>query len=885
MHPLRGIRRRVRAWFDRATFEAEMAEEIRLHLEQRIEQHIHAGLSPREARSAALRAFGGVARIQDECRDERRFACMERLERDVRHAVRQLKREPGFATVAVLTLALGISANTVVFSVAQAVLFRPLGFEAPDRLMWIRLSNTRTGVTEDRLSWRDIQDIRESTGSFESLATFGVRRATWQQGDRVEELPALAVTPNLAEVLRIRPAFGRPLLPSDADELAAPVVLVSHELWQARFGGAPGIIGQTLRLNDRTHTVVGVLPPGLEFPLERAPSAGTGSTLTAGLQSFWFPMAVQGEDRVSRDARMFLPVGRLRADVTTTAASAELVALGHRLSRDHPETNRGWSFELVSFRDQILGRTRQGIVLLAVAVAAVLLTCCVNLANLLLARGVARQRERAVRLALGASRGRLVQAFIVETMLLSLVGGALGIVLAEGALQGVHVLAPEHVPFIHEATVDRAALVFSAAVSLMTALVFGLLPAMRQSRVDATESLRAGTRTTDGPQIRAWQHGLLIGQIAVVLVLLASAGLLLESFRRLIGQDLGYQPHSVIALDLSTRGFQNNQEVSRLYRALHVRLAALPGVQAVGTVSSAPLTGKWTFDEKVQVVGRPVPETDRPSLAATFVAFDYFAAMGIPLIEGRVFREAELNDEGFGRLVVINEAAALLFPGRSAVGGRLTVGTRTVEVVGVVKDTRDVRLEEQPQPRVYWHYAFGGAQVVVRSVVPPRVLMPLLRDTVLPIDRRIVIREIAPMTEIVSRTVAERRFLMVMLAAYAVVALGTAAVGIFGVVACQVAQRRREFGVRLALGASPRRLSRLVLMQAGRVALAGLAVGLAISLASNRLFASQLFGVSPDDPVLLMTVSLILLAVTLLASLLPARRAGRVDPMEPLRCE
>ena len=806
---------------------------------------------------------------------------------DLKFAFRQLVKNPGFTAVAVLTLALGIAANTVVFSVAKAVLLRPLGFDAPDRLMWIRLSNTQTGATEDRLSWRDIEDIREFTQSFESLAAFGSQSAAWNQDDHIEELPALGVTSNLADVLRIRPALGRPFLPSDADESAAPVVLISHELWQARFGGRPDVLGQTLRLNEKSHTVVGVLPPGLQFPLERAPSAGTGSILKVGLQSFWFPMGVHGDDRVSRGARMFLPVGRLKSDVTEQGARAELAALGQRLAADHPETNRRWSFDLVSFRDQVLGRTRKGIPILAIAVAAVLLMCCVNLANLLLARGVARQRELAVRSALGAGRGRLVQAFMTESVLLSLLGGGLGMALARGALQGIRSLGSANVPFIREARVDGAALVFTAGLSLITPLVFGLLPALRQSRVEATESLRAGARTTSGPRIRAWQQGLLVGQIAVVLVLLVSAGSLLESFRRLMGQDLGYKPQSVVALDLSTRGFQTNEEVCRLYRALHARLAALPGVQAVGTSSSAPLTGKWTFDEKAQVVGRPVPEADRPSLAATFVAFDYFSAMGIPLRDGRFFRDTELKDDGAGQIVIINEAAAaLLFPGRSAVGGRFTVGSerdRVLEVVGVVKDTRDVRLEEKPHPRFYWQYAFGGAQVVVRTAAPSRALMPLLRETVLQTDRRIIIHEIKPMTEIVSGTVAERRFLMAMLAIYAAMALGIAAAGIFGVVACQVAQRTNEFGVRLALGASPRGLLGLVLMQAGRLALAGLAIGLAFSFATNRLLASQLFGLSPHDPFRLMMASVVLLFVALLASLPPARRAARVDPMEALR--
>ena len=809
---------------------------------------------------------------------------------DLKFAFRQLLKYPGFAAVAVLTLALGIGANTVVFGVARTVLLRPLGFDGEDRLMWVRRVNTQTGASENQLSWQDLEDIRTLTQSFESVVTDNSHDASWEDGDRTEEVSAVRATPHLTHALRLRPALGRMFLASDSDANEEPVALISHELWQSRFGGSPDVLGQSVRLDKTARRIVGVLPPGVQFPIERAPSPGSGTILKAGQKLFWLPMsAPRGEDGTSRGARMFLGMGRLKSGVSEATARAELAALGQRLAVEHPDSNRNWSFTVVSFRDQIFGRTRQGVPLLAVAVAAVLLICCVNLANLLLARGVTRQRELAVRLALGAGRRRLVRALMMESVLLSLLGGGAGIAFAHGALHIIRDLASASVPFIREATVDGIAIAFTAGVSLLTALIFGLLPALWQSRAEAADALRTGTRSTGGPQIRAWQQNLLVGQIAVVLVLLASAGLLLESFRRLIGQDLGYQPRSVIAMDLNQSGFDTNGDVCRMYRTLRERLAALPGVEAVGTISSAPLTGKWTFNERPDIVGQSVPFADRPSLAATFVAFDYFQAMGIPLLVGRFFRDSELNDDGYGQIVILNEAAAaVVFPGRSAVGGRFTVGSnpdRVLEVIGVVKDTRDVRLEEKPQPRFYWQYPFGGAQVVVRARTPSAALIPMLREVVKQTDARVRIQSVHPMTEIVASTVAERRFLMIMVATYAAVALGIAAVGIFGVVAYQVAQRRNEFGVRLALGASPGGLLRLVLLQAGRLTLVGLAIGLAVSFATNRLLSSQLFGLTPHDPVLLTSVSVLLLCVALLASLLPARRAARTNPMEALRCQ
>lgn len=810
---------------------------------------------------------------------------------DLKFAFRQLFKNPGFTTVAVLTLALGISANTVVFSVIKTVLLRPLGFEGEDRLMWIQRVNLRTGAVEAQLSWRDLEDIRSTTRSFESVVTDNSSDGTWLDGDERRDLPVLRTTPNFADALGLRPALGRLLLPSDAAAGQEPVAVISHELWQSRFAGTPDVLDRTVRLDSDTRRIVGVLPPGLQFPIERAPASGSGSITKPGEKQFWIPMGQpDGEDATSRGARMFLGFGRLKPGVTEAEARAELTVLSQRLAGEFPESNRDWTFEVLSFRDQVFGRTVRSIPLLAGAVAAVLLICCVNLANLLLARSASRQKELAVRLALGSSRGRLIRAVLMESGWIAFLGGGVGLVLAFGALQVVRDLAVTSVPFIQEARLDGTAVGFTGGLSLLTALIFGLVPAWSQSRADAADALRTGARSIATPQIRAWQRSLLVGQVAMVLVLLASAGLLLESFRRLITQDLGYRPQSVALLDLTTMGtFETNGDVCRMYRSLTDQLAAMPGVEAVGTISSAPLTGKWTFDERPLVVGRPLPEVDRPAVAATFVAFDYFQAMGIPLVEGRFFRDAELKDDGYGQIVILNEAAAeVLFPGRSAIGGQFTVGSnpdRVLEVIGVVKDTRDVRLEEQPRPRFYWQYAFGGAQVAIRSSAPVADLVARTREFMGHFDARVRIDRLTTMAEVVSATVAERRFIMLLLATYAFVALFIAAVGIFGVVGHQVAQRTNEFGVRLALGATPGGVLRLVLVQSGRLLFVGLLGGIAVSFVTNRLLAGQLFGLSPHDPLLLAAVCFVLLVVGLAASLLPARRAAKVDPMVALRTE
>jgi putative ABC transport system permease protein len=874
---------RLRALWDGDRVRGEIEEEYRFHIELRTEENIERGMPPDEARREAERRFGRLSLIKEQGYDVRGGGWLEALGQDLRYGMRLLGKNPGFTFVAVLTLALGIGANTVVFSVAKAVLFRPLGFEAADQLVWIRPVNPDMGAGEERISWAEFVDVREAATSFDTLALFAAPGARWEEGDRAEELSALVVTPSLAEVLRIRPALGRMFVPSDAEPASDPVVLISSELWQTRFAGRSDILGQTLRVDEKIHTVVGVLPPRLEFPLGRALSAGIGSGMKTGVQDLWFPLSVTGEDKESRAARMFVAIGRLRPGASLAAARAELADLSRRVAAEYPETNPGWSLAATSFRDQVLGPTRQALHVLAIAVVAVLLICCVNLANLLLARGLSRQREVAVRLALGAGRGRVMRTLLTESVLLSILGGGLGIALAVGAVRAIRVLGHANVPFIQEAMVDGSVMGFTIALSLVTALVFGVFPALRQTQIAAAAALRSGTRSSAGPEIRAWQRGLLVGQIAVVLVLLASAGLLLESFRRVTSLDLGYQSDQVLVLELGT------PDGVRLYREIIARIEALPGVEAVGTIHSAPLTGRWTFNENAQVFGRPLPTAEQPSLAATFVAFEYFQAMGIPLLSGRFFREAELREDEYAQVAILNETAATkLFPGETALGKRFAIGSspeRFYEVIGVVKDTRDVRLEEQAQPRFYLLFAHSSAAVVVRSSVPTRAMIPLVSDAVKQFGPRVIVREIKPMTEIVSATVAERRFLMAMIVTYAAVALGVATVGIFGVVAYQVAQRTNEFGIRLALGASPRSLIRLVLAQASRLVMLGLVIGLLLSFGATRLLESLLFDLSPHDPLLLGTVSVLLLGIGLLASWLPARRAARVDPIEALRYE
>jgi len=867
----------------------DLREEMEHHLSMTIEKKVSEGMNPADAKKAALKEFGAMERIKEECRDAWGTRVAADLIRDIRYGFGCLRKTPAFSSMVIATLALGIGANVIVFSISDAAFFEPLGFDSEDQLVWVRAVNRDTGEIDNRISRREFEALRNSGQSFESVSAVGAPSAIWERGDGVEYVPVIRVTYDLGKTLSITPLLGRMFESSDTKEGALPVVLIGCELWESRYGGTSDVLGKKVLLDKQSYTIVGVLPRGLEFPLERAPAIGTGSQIVAGVQAFWLPQKINAVDSDSSGWRSFLVLGRLKSGVTKGAASAELAILADRLSMDYPDTNRGWHFEVEGMRDQILGRAGQGIPVLVGAVTAVLLICCVNLANLLLARGAARQKEMAVRSALGAGRGRMAQVVVAESIVLSVLGGVFGVVLAYGALYGILAFASLNVPFIQEARISGRALVFSVGLSVATAILVGLAPALRESRVNVGEALRVGGRATGGRRTRRWQQGLLIGQVAIVFALLFSGVLLLQSFRRIINQDIGYNPNSVIAMDVITLNDSSYKERLVLYRAMKSKLEELPAVESVGTIQSTPLTGKWTFKEKTGVYGHSISLADQPSLAGTFVAFDYFQTMGVRLVSGRVFRENELQGGEYAPVVVINEsAAARLFPGETALGKKISFGYRPkryYEVIGVVGDTRDTRLDRVPDPRFYLNAAHGAAQFLIQASDTSSVMTALIRESLKPFLGSILIYDIQPLGSIVSASVAERRFLMGMVVVYAALSFLVAIVGVFGVAAYQVEQRATEFGIRLSLGMKPSALLGSVLLRLGRLVMMGLSVGLVLALAAGRFLASQLYEVSPYDPYLLGIVGFLLLLVPLAACCGPAWRAARVEPALALRAD
>lgn len=803
---------------------------------------------------------------------------------ELRLAFRQLSRRPAFVAVIVLTLALGIGANTLVFSLARTVLGHPHGYPDADHVGWIERRGVHSGTREELLSWRDHEDLRERVEAFAAVALLGRPGGQWEHDGTREDVALAISSAGLVEVLGMRPELGRLLRAEDTLPGAEPVIVLAHEFWQARMAGAADVLGRSLRLDGRDHRIVGVLPAAFRFP-----EANPFTLPVAAAPQLWRPILVQGEDRESREARMFQALARRRAEMSEARVLGRLQVVGQRLAAEFPASNRLWDFGWVRLRDRELGGWKWGLPLLTVAVAGVLLVCCLNVANLLLARCVVREREFAVRRALGASSSRLVVGLLMEGLALAVAGGVLGVALAEAGLHLVKLRGSGVIPWVTEARLDGAVVGFVMALAVTSALLVALLPAWWQFRGQPMGVLGATGRSTSGKSVHGWQRGLLVAQVAIVLAVLSATALLGESLRRLLRQDLGFRTDAVVAMDLQTPDFPTNEAVFRAYQRLRERLLTLPGVTAVGTISSVPLTDKWTFSERADVVGQSRPEEEQPLLAATFVAFDYFQALQIPLLDGRFFREEELHGDGNGPEVILNASAArALFPDGRAVGRRITMNSssdRALEVVGVVGDTRDMRLEERPQPRLYWHYPLGSAQVVVRSAGSLGTLMESVRRVVPQVDTRLRIEHLRPLDDVVLGTVAQRRLVWQLLAAYAGLAVVIAAVGVFAVVHFQVARRVPEFGIRLTLGATGAGLVRLVLREILLSVVAGLVLGLGIAVLTNRLVAAQLYEVSPQDPGLLLGVVVVLLFVALVAGWFPARRASAVDPVLALRSE
>ncbi len=804
---------------------------------------------------------------------------METVWQDVRYAARMLARSPGFTAVAVLTLALGIGANTAIFSVVNAVLLRPLPYQDSDRIVTLWQENEKLRILEE-VSPPDFLDWQERSRSFEAMALIQPYGLDYAGDGEPESFRASLVSEGFFQVLGVRPYAGRPFSAQEFRPGTSNVVVLSYGLWQRKFGGDPAIVGRVLRLDEQPHSVVGIMPAEFQFPSK---------------QEIWAPRVLTEQDRQLRGHNYYTAIARLKPGATLEQAQAEMRAIGAQLAREYPRTNADFTVGVLPLVDHLVGELRPALLVLLAAVGFVLLIACANVANLLIARGAERQSEFAVRAALGAGRWRLIRQMLTESVLLALMAAAGGILLAFWGIDAIRTLGPTDFPRLHNVGVDATVLSFTLGLSLLTALAFGLSPGWFLSALGNRQSLREGGRTaTAGSFSGVVRRALVVTQVALALVTLVGAGLLARSFFSLLNVELGFQPARVLALQVFVYGnkYPTNQERLQFLESTLERLSTMPGVEAAGAASFLPFVdAQIDIDTKYTISGHPVPpEEEAPTVNVTVVSPGYFRTMQIPLVRGRLFSEGDTADAE--AVILINdELARRHWPAGDPLGQEMTLrfgGSKPRRMVGVVGSVRHNGLQGSRLPEVFLplrQNPFGSMTLLVRTSQDPVALAPTIQQQIWAVDKDMPIWSMATLDQLISDSVAVRRFQVALIAVSSGMALVLAAVGIYGVISLLTAQRRHEIGIRMALGAQRDDILSLVVRQGMSLALLGLALGTVSAAVLTRFLSSLLFGVTPTDPLTFATAALVLGAIALVASWLPARRATKVDPMTALRYE
>ena len=866
-----------------------MTDEIQFHLDMLVEELVAGGMSPDEARAAARRQFGDVDRVRERCteidtirEDEmRRVEVLATIRQDLAFAARTLRKAPTFTLVALLTLALGIGASTAIYSVVQAVLLRPLPFQEPERLVQLWLSNPGQQVERSDISLPDFHIWRDETQAFSSLAAYRHSEsglALTGMGDP-ERLSTAYVTGDFFRTLGVSAARGRVLLPEEDSIGRNRVALLSHAAWMRLFGGDPAAVGRTLTLDGEPFAIVGIAPREFRYPAENV--------------DLWVPRSVIPESGIPshRWNRVYAVIGRLAPGATMAQAQAEIRTFAQRIADEFPDANAGYTTVLTRpIREAIVGDVRPALLVLLAAVGLVLLVSCVNVANLLLARGTTRARELAIRTALGAGRGRIVRQLLTESLVLAVLGGALGVALAAWGARALVALSAEYLPRAADVRLDAGVLLFALALSVLTGVAFGLVPALRTTSTDPQADLREGNRgSTEGGGGQRLRLGLVAAEVALAVLLVIGAGLALRSFARLTNVHPGFEPeHTLVArFILQAEQFDGSEEQLAAYDRMLERVRALPGVTAAGMTKNAPMRG--TGEQRTFTIpGRPLPrQGEEPTAMAHPVTPDYFRAMGIPLLEGEDMRIVPADTSAL--IVIVNEALARQhWPGESAVGKAIRIGDYDWRVIGVVGDVRGAALDEPPEPVLYVPRVVmprSVAALAVRTAGDPAALAPAVARAIREVVPDQPITEITPMSEIVADTVAAPRVLAVLLALFGLLALVLAVIGLYGVVSYVVSQRTQEIGIRMALGAEPRSVVRMMVRRGLAPIGIGLVAGIALALAATRLLRGLLYEVSPTDPATFAAVSAVLLLAATLAAWLPSRRAARIAPATALRGE
>jgi putative ABC transport system permease protein len=905
MPKARRIRHLLRNLFRRGAVERELAGEIESTIELLTQEKVEAGMSEAEARRAARREIGGIGGIEvlkDEVRDVWSGRGLETTGRDLRHAWRRLRRRPAFAAVVVSVLALGIGSNTAMYSILRGVLDRPLPYAEPDRLVWLSETRPDQGITQNVVAGHEYPFYRDRNRSFEALSAITFSSSSYNLTDGGEPMALVGgrVTASFFGVMGVPPRLGRGFLLEEDEPGRGSVVVLSDSLWRSRFASDPAVVGRTIRLNDRPHSVVGVMPPS--FGLARVWAQLPDPDL-------WVPIA---EPIHRYRGRHFLGVvGRLKPQWTLGEAQAEMDLLAGQLAREDPEGNLGHGVRLVSLREQVVGRVRPALHALLLAVGFLLLVACANVASLILADAHARRKEMAVRGALGASRGRLLRQLLSESLLLGLLGGGLGMAGAWLAMHWLPRLSPLAIPRLDEVRLDGAVLAGNLVLSILATVLIGLPSALHGVKLRSPEWLKEGGRSPDGRDRQRVRRLLVVGEVALTLVLLAGAGLLLKSFHKLRNVDPGFAAERLLTLELALPAsrYSDPSQVVSFYRGFLESLRQLPGVDSAGAAAMTPLAGGESRIA-LQIEGRPAvgPGDDSP-VGFRVVSADYFRAMRIPLRRGRVFDASDArravplirwypqqpNPVGFDEpqpepVAVINEAMARHhWPGQDPLEQRVrVVFSPWVKVVGVVGDVRHATLRAEAGPELYLfdrQEPQPQMSVMVRTAGDPALLAASVRETLWSLDRGLPIRNLRPMEDVVSESVAQPRLFSFVFGAFSAMALLLTVVGVGGLISHMVGQRTQEFGIRVALGARPSALLRAVVGQGLALAATGALIGLAGALVLSRFLRGFLFGLEPDDPTTLSAVTAVLLVAALVASALPARRALRIDPASCLRHE
>ncbi|HEX6308668.1 MAG TPA: ABC transporter permease [Longimicrobiales bacterium] len=872
----------LRRLLERRRLEREMRDELLQHVELEVADRVRAGMTAAEARRTALRDFGAEDRWLEEARAIRGWRPVDELRQDARYAWRGLRRSPSFAVVAIATLALAIGATTLVFSVVDGVLLRPFAYDADGRLARLKDVRLADGASaRGTISYANFADMRAGARYWEAAAAYDEWQVALVENGSAQRIDAALVDASWFDVLGVQPALGRFFLPEEAEPGSAQVVVLSWGLWQERYGGDPAVLNRTIEANGVTRTIVGVAPRGLEDPGLSGGSFGT--------PRMWGPAASYFATN-SRGSRSFTALIRLRSGVTLSQAQEEVEGLQQRLVEQYPENNEGYRARLVPLLEDRTGSVRAPLLMLLGAVALVLLIACANVANLLLMRGTVRRREVEVRAALGAARARIVRQLLVESMVLAALGSALGLMLAAAGLRTLRLLLAGRLPRLELVHLDARVFLFAAGVTLAAALLFGLVPAFQMVRTQLAAGLRAGGRVV-GSGVRG-VRALIIGtEVAVAVVVLVAAGLLVRSLVRLESVDPGLDAHGALALQLLTPPDLTDATLTAYYDVLFDRLAAVPGVDAVGTLDVLPLSGGFNGGP-FTIAGRPEPaREDRPNAEVRAAAPGVFAALGLPLVRGRLLEPPDDREDAAPAVVIDETAARQYWPGEDPVGTRITFGDRQYEVVGVVGGLAHFALDRAREPTLYFPNAQAPAwmrddpALVVRTSVDALSVSDAIVSAIRDVNPRVAIAGVRPLDRVLADTLALPRFRTLLLAAFALIALLLALIGIYGTVSYTVERRTAELGVRVALGASPAGVLALVLRDGFRPVIAGVVFGLAAALAVTRLLAGMLFQLSPLDPPTFLAVALVLALVAAAAMLAPARRAAATSPMTVLRAD